>query len=165
MLHATRSRRTCTQALFPADSRASTGYQSQYQSNGRNTYNSYNGIVKLDHHFSDREQISIHYLGTTGTQSADVGSHFADYFQTAPMHIHNASIILDSTLSSRFLNQLTFAASSFLQTFNDRNQNVQHAGNWPEPWTFRHSCFRRNAVEGRVRSTTPVRPLRWVGRM
>lgn len=116
--------------LFPAASRQTSGYTNQYQSNGVNTYNSYNGIIKLDHNFSDREQLSIHYLGTTGAQSADVGSHFADYFETAPMHIHNASIILNSTLSSKFVNQVAFAASSFLQVFNDRNQsfNVQAAG-------------------------------------
>lgn len=116
--------------LFPAVSRQTAGYLNQYQSNGVNTYNSYNGLIKVDHRFSDREQISVHYLGTTGAQSADVGSHFADYFETAPMHIHNGSIILNSTFSSRFLNQLSFAASSFLQVFNDRNQsfNVQAAG-------------------------------------
>jgi hypothetical protein len=116
--------------LFPAASRNTTGYSNQYQSNGRNTYNSYNGIIKLDHKFSDREQFFIHYLGTTGTQSADVGSHFADYFQTAPMHIHNVSAVLNSTFSANLVNQITFGASSFLQTFNDRNQNfdVQAAG-------------------------------------
>ncbi len=116
--------------LFPAVSRTSAGYSNQYQSNGVNTYNSYNGIIKLDHSFNDREQLSVHYLGTTGTQSADVGSHFADYFETAPMHIHNGSIILNSTLSSKLVNQLSFAAQSFLQVFNDRNQsfNVQADG-------------------------------------
>jgi hypothetical protein len=114
--------------LFPADSRATSGYQSQYQSIGRNTYNSYNGIVKLDHNFSDRYTISVRYLGTTGTQSADVGSHFSDYFQTAPMHIHNVSIVQNSTFSSKFMNQVTFAASSFLQTFNDRNQSFNTQG-------------------------------------
>ena len=115
--------------LFPAVSRVTTGYLNQYQSNGVNTYNSYNGLIKLDHRFSDREQLSVHYLGTTGKQSADVGSHFADYFETAPMHIHNGSIILNSTLSSKFLNQLAFSASSFLQVFNDRNQSFNVQGN------------------------------------
>ncbi len=114
--------------LYPADSRTATGYQSQYQSNGRNTYNSYNGIIKLDHNFSDRYTISVRYLGTTGTQSADVGSHFADYFQTAPMHIHNISIVQNSTFSSRLVNQVTFAGGSFLQTFNDRNQSFNTQG-------------------------------------
>jgi hypothetical protein len=45
------------------------------------------------------------------------------------MHIHNVSIILNSTLSSKFVNQVTFAASSFLQVFNDRNQSFNVQGN------------------------------------
>ncbi len=116
--------------LFPAVSRTSAGYANQYQSNGVNTYNSYNGIIKLDHRFNDKYSISAHYLGTTGTQSADVGSHFADYFETAPMHIHNFQIAQISTFNSRLTNQFTAAASSFLQVFNDRNQsfNVQANG-------------------------------------
>ncbi|MBE7181981.1 MAG: TonB-dependent receptor, partial [Terriglobus roseus] len=114
--------------LFPADSRATTGFQSQYVSNGRNTYNSYNGIIKLDHNFSDRYTLSLRYLGTTGTQSADVGSHFSDYFQVAPMHIHNLSIVQNSTFSSKLVNQLIFAGSSFEQTFNDRNQSFNTQG-------------------------------------
>jgi hypothetical protein len=116
--------------LFPAASRTSAGYVNQYQSNGVNTYNSYNGIIKLDHNFNDKYSISAHYLGTTGAQSADVGSHFADYFETAPMHIHNFQIAQNSTFSSKLVNQVTFAAQSFLQVFNDRNQsfNVQAAG-------------------------------------
>ena len=117
--------------LFPAVSRATTGYTNQYQSNGINTYNSYNGIIKLDHKFNDKYSISAHYLGTTGTQSADVGSHFADYFETAPMHIHNFQISQISSFSGRLTNQVTAAASSFLQVFNDRNQsfNVQGGPN------------------------------------
>lgn len=115
--------------LFPAVSRSTTGYSNQYQSNGVNTYNSYNGIIKLDHNFNDKYSISAHYLGTTGTQSADVGSHFADYFETAPMHIHNFQIAQSSTFNSKMVNQITAAASSFLQVFNDRNQNFDVQAN------------------------------------
>ncbi len=109
--------------LFPADSKGGTATTGNYLSAGRNTYNSYNGIIKLDHHFTDKYTISAHYLGTTGTQSADVGSHYSDYFQTAPMHIHNFLVVQNSVFSSKLVNQLLFAGQSFLQTFNDRNQN------------------------------------------
>ncbi len=114
--------------LFPADSKGGTATTGNYQSAGRNTYNSYNGVIKLDHRFSDREQLSARYLGTTGTQSADVGSHYSDYFQTAPMHIHNWSVIQNSTFRSNLVNQVTFGVGYFLQTFNDRNQNFNTQG-------------------------------------
>ncbi len=114
--------------LFPADSKTGTATTGNYLSAGRNTYNSYNGIIKLDHNFTDKYTISAHYLGTTGTQSADVGSHYSDYFQTAPMHIHNFLVVQNSTLSSKLVNQVLFAGQSFLQTFNDRNQNFNTQG-------------------------------------
>lgn len=114
--------------LFPADAKGGSATTGNYLSNGRNTYNSYNGIIKLDHNFSDRYTISAHYLGTTGTQSADVGSHYADYFQTAPMHIHNFLVVQNSVFSSKLVNQILFAGQSFLQTFNDRNQSYDTQG-------------------------------------
>ena len=113
--------------LFPAESRPGPATTGNYLSNGKNSYNSYNGIIKLDHHFSDRETLSMHYLGTTGTQTADVGSHYAEYFQTAPMHIHNVSIVQNSVFTAHLINQVTFGGSYFLQRFNDADQNFNPA--------------------------------------
>jgi hypothetical protein len=113
--------------LFPANTYSLPATTSNYLSAGRNSYNSYNGVIKLDHHFNDKEYLSIHYIGTTGTQTADVGSHYADYFQKAPMHIHNFSVVQSSILRTNLVNQITFAAGYFLQTFNDANQNFNPA--------------------------------------
>lgn len=109
--------------LFPSDSKGGNTLPGNYLSNGRNTYNSFNGIIKLDHRFTENEMLSIRYLGTTGTQVADVGSHYANFFQKAPMHIHNFSIVQNSIITSHLVNQVTLATSYFLQTFNDANQN------------------------------------------
>jgi hypothetical protein len=114
-------------SFYPANSKSGTATTSNYLSAGRNSYNSFNGVIKLDHRFNDKEQLSIRYLGTTGTQTADVGSHYADYFQTAPMHIHNFSIVLNSVFTSNLVNQVTFGSGYFLQTFNDANQNFNPA--------------------------------------
>ena len=86
-------------------------------------YNSFNGIIKLDHHFSDKQQVSIHYLGTTGKQTAPTGSFYAQFFQTAPMHIHNFDVQHSYVFNSHLLNTVTLATNYFLQTFNDANQN------------------------------------------
>ena len=114
--------------LFPADSKGGSATTGNYTSVGRNTYNSYNGVIKLDQTINSKHQLSIRYLGTTGTQSADVGSHYSDYFQTAPMHIHNVSIVENAVLKSNLVNQITFGTGYFLQTFNDRNQNFNTQG-------------------------------------
>ena len=110
--------------LYPADSKSGPATTNNYFAQGTSNYSSYNGIIKLDHHFSDKEQLSVRYLGTTGKQTAPTASDYAEYFQTAPMHIHNFSIIQTSIINSKLLNVLTFATNYFLQTFNDANQNL-----------------------------------------
>ncbi len=109
--------------LFPASSKAGPATTSNYFAQGTTNYSSYNGIIKLDHRFGERNQLSIRYLGTTGKQTAPTGSFYADYYQTAPMHIHNFSIVDTHTFSSKILNQITFGTNYFLQTFNDANQS------------------------------------------
>ena len=107
--------------FFPAESRNGPAAANNYLSQAVNNYNSYNGIVKVDHRFSDKHTIFARYLGGTGTQTADVGSHFHDYFQTAPMHVHNISIVENDVWSPKLVNQVTFGVNYFLQTFDDFN--------------------------------------------
>ncbi|WP_213804146.1 TonB-dependent receptor [Granulicella sp. dw_53] len=110
--------------LFPADSKTGAATNSNYFANGIANYNSYNGIIKLDHTFSQKQTLSARYLGTTGRQTAPVtNSSFAEYFQTAPMHIHNFSVVHSYIFNSHLLNQVTLATNYFLQTFNDASQN------------------------------------------
>jgi hypothetical protein len=109
--------------LYPANSKGSPATVNNYFANGTSNYNSYNGIIKLDHRFSDKQTLSLRYLGTTGTQTAPTSSDYAEYFQTAPMHIHNFGIVHSYIFSPRILNTVTFATNYFLQTFNDAAQN------------------------------------------
>jgi hypothetical protein len=117
--------------LYPTSSKGGAATTNNYFANGTANYNSYNGIIKLDHRFSDKQSISIRYLGTTGKQTAPTASDYADYFQTAPMHIHNASVVHTYIFNSHLLNQVTLGMNYFLQTFNDANQGFypqQNAG-------------------------------------
>jgi hypothetical protein len=107
--------------LFPASALTGAAAPNNYLANGLNTYNSYNGIVKIDHRFSDKHSIAARYLGGTGTQTAAVGSFIKDYFQTAPMHVHNFSVAENDIWSPRVVNQITLGVNYFLQTFNDFN--------------------------------------------
>jgi hypothetical protein len=110
--------------LYPNDSKSGPATTNNYFAQGTSNYSSYNGIIKLDHNFSDKEHLSIRYLGTTGKQTAPTASDYAEYFQTAPMHIHNFSVIQTSIINSNLLNVVTFATNYFLQTFNDANQSL-----------------------------------------
>src|SRR5258707_5988790 len=79
--------------LYPANSKGGPATTSNYFAAGTSNYNSFNGIIKLDHHSSEKMALSARYLGTTGKQTAPTASDYADYFQTAPMHIHNFSVV------------------------------------------------------------------------
>jgi hypothetical protein len=107
--------------IWPASTRTGPATTNNYLSNGRNEYNSFNGIIKIDHHFNDNHSISARYFGGTGTQTADVGSHIRDFFQVAPSHMHNISIVENALLTPTLVNQLTLGVNYFLQTFNDAN--------------------------------------------
>lgn len=109
--------------LYPAASKGGPATTSNYFAQGTSTYLSYNGIIKLDHNITSKQKISIRYLGTTGKQTAPTASDYQDYFQTAPMHIHNFGIVHSYVISSKLLNTVTLATNYFLQTFNDANQN------------------------------------------
>ncbi len=100
-----------------------SGSTSNILASGTSNYNSYNGIIKLDQKFGQKQSLSLRYLGTTGTQTAPTASNYAEYFQTAPMHIHNFGIVHTYIISPRLVNTVTFATNYFLQTFNDANQN------------------------------------------
>ncbi|SPF38513.1 conserved exported hypothetical protein [Candidatus Sulfopaludibacter sp. SbA4] len=107
--------------IYPAYSRNGPATANNYLANDLNTYNSFNGLVKIDHRFNDKHSLSVRYFGSAGTQVADVGSHFKDFFQTAPMHIHNFSVVENAILSPRLVNQLTLGENYFMQTFQDEN--------------------------------------------
>jgi len=115
--------------LYPAASKGGPATTNNYFAAGTSNYNSYNGLIKLDHHISDKQTISARYLGTTGTQTAPTGSDYAQYFQKAPMHIHNAALIHDYVFNSHMLNQVLFGFNYFLQTFNDADQNFYPQAN------------------------------------
>jgi hypothetical protein len=115
--------------LYPANSKSGPATTSNYFAQGTSNYNSYNGIIKLDHTFSQKQNLSMRYLGTTGTQTAPTVSDYADYFQTAPMHIHNFSVVHSYIFNSHLLNQVTLGVNYFLQTFNDANQSYNPQAN------------------------------------
>ena len=114
--------------IYPAYSRTGPATANNYLANSLNTYNSFNGLVKLDHRFSDKHSISVRYFGTGGTQVADVGSHLKEFFQTAPMHVHNVSIVENAILSPRLVNQVTLGENYFMQTFQDADLGFSSLG-------------------------------------
>lgn len=95
---------------------------------------SYNGVVKLDHNFSDKERLSFHWFIGQGSQTqppgaslalATASSNLGYYFEVAPLHVQNYSLVLNSVLSSRMTNQILFGISYFNQIFHDANNKFE----------------------------------------
>ena len=93
---------------------------------------SYNGVVKLDHNFTANEHLSFHYFVGQGSQTqppgaslalATASSNLGDYFERAPIHVQNYSLILNSVFTPRLTNQVLFGVSYFNQTFSDANNS------------------------------------------
>jgi len=98
---------------------ASTGY-------------SYNGVIKLDHNFNDKHHLSARWFGGQGSQTAPLGgspalgtasSNLKDYFEVAPIHVYNYSVILNSSFSPRLTNQVLIGVNYFNQVFHDFNNS------------------------------------------
>jgi hypothetical protein len=93
---------------------------------------SYNGVVKIDHNFNDKHHLSFHYFVGQGSQTqppgaslalATASSNLGDYFEVAPLHVQNYSLVLNSVFTSRLTNQILFGVSYFNQIFHDKNNS------------------------------------------
>ena len=113
--------------LWPANSLTGPEAVHNYAGAGINLSNSYNGVIKLDHQFNEKNNIAIRYFGGTGNQTEYVGSAMPYYFQAAPSRMHNFSLVYNTVLSPRFVAQTLLGVNYFLQIFGDAN----HGFNMP----------------------------------
>jgi Carboxypeptidase regulatory-like domain len=93
---------------------------------------SYNGVIKLDHNFNDRNHFNIRWFGGQGSQTAPLGgsaalatasSNLSYYFEKAPIHVYNYAATFNSVFTSRLTNQVLFGVNYFKQTFSDANNS------------------------------------------
>ncbi len=118
--------------IFPADVRNGPATANNYLSNGQNNYNSYNGVMKIDHRFSAGNSMFARYFVGTGTQTADIGSHIPGFFQVAPSHMHNIAVAETAILSPSLVNVLTLGVNYFYQSFNDAQTGVKSDRAWSQ---------------------------------
>jgi hypothetical protein len=113
--------------LWPANSLTGPAVVHNYAGAGINLSNSYNGVIKLDHQFNERNSLAIRYFGGTGNQTEYVGSAMPYYFQAAPSRMHNFSLVYNTVISPRFVAQTLLGVNYFKQVFGDAN----HGFNMP----------------------------------
>lgn len=105
--------------LWPAGSLNGPATVNNYTSSANNVSNSYNGIVKVDHIFNERNNIAFRYFGGTGSQTEYVGSAMPYYFQTAPSRMHNFSLVYNLVINPHFVSQTLAGVNYFKQVFGD----------------------------------------------
>ena len=85
----------------------------------RNTYESYNGILKLDYAVSSKHNVSARYLGATANNVSQSLVPYREFFQSVDSRPHNVGVNLNSTLSPRLVNQLLLGVNYYLLSFTD----------------------------------------------
>jgi len=142
--------------LWPASIASAPLAQPNFFSNDPQQYKSDNGIIKLDHAFTEKETLSARvYLGT-GEATAFAGSVYKQYFQSVPSRQPNYAVQLNSVLTARLVNQLLLGVNFFQQRFDDAdhgqnlgavgfNTNVVNPGDFGAP-NFNISGFNNGGV-------------------
>lgn len=115
-------------SLWPANSLTGPAIKNNYFSTANTLSDSYNGIIKLDHIFNERNNIAVRYFGGTGAQTAAVGSVIPYYYQVAPSRMHNFSLVYNAVISPKFVTQTTAGVNYFKQTFNDATTGFDVVG-------------------------------------
>jgi len=105
--------------LWPASALTGPANSNNYAATGNLTGHSFNGIVKLDDQLTDRDHLSASWFVGQGTQTAPTSSALAPYFENAPIHVENYSLVYNRVLSTSITNQVSAGVSYFNQVFSD----------------------------------------------
>ena len=116
--------------LWPAYALTGPANGENYFSRDPEHGHSYNGVVKLDYSLNSKNNLSFHWFSGEGNQTAPNGSELLYYYETAPIHVQNYAIVLNSTLRNNLSNQLLIGVNYFNQIFNDniKDFNLQSTG-------------------------------------
>jgi hypothetical protein len=112
-----------TPGLWPASAVSSTlaATPNNYAAPGSLTGHSFNGVAKLDTNITPKDHLSASWTVGQGTQTAPSGSDLAPYFENAPIHVQNYSVIYNRYITPHIANQGAIGVSYFNQVFSDHD--------------------------------------------
>ncbi len=114
--------------LWPASALTGPANPENYQASGNLTGHSFNGVIKLDYTITDKDHLSARWFVGQGTQTAPTSSDLTPYFENAPIHVQNYSIIYNRVISPSMANQLAAGVSYFNQVFSDADTSFNPIG-------------------------------------
>jgi hypothetical protein len=115
------------QGLWPASVLTGPASPDNYQAAGNLTGHSFNGLIKLDANLTQNDHLSARWFVAQGTQTAPTTSAMTPYFENAPIHVENYSLIYNRVISHSIANQLSAGVSYFNQVFSDADTNFNLA--------------------------------------
>jgi hypothetical protein len=114
--------------LWPTDALTGPAEPENYQATGNLTGHSFNGLIKLDYNLTDKDHLSVRWFVAQGTQTAPTSSDLTPYFENAPIHVQNYSIIYNRILTPTMANQLAAGVGYFNQVFGDSDTGFDPIG-------------------------------------
>jgi hypothetical protein len=114
--------------LWPTSALTGPANSNNYAATGDLTGHSYNSLVKFDYQLSDKDHIAASWFAGEGTQTAPTSSALAPYFENAPIHVENYSLVYNRVLTNSITNQLSAGVSYFNQVFSDADIAFDPAG-------------------------------------
>ena len=111
------------QGLWPAAALTGPATSGNYFNPGTENGHSFNGIVKLDQNVTAKDRISAKWFIGQGNQIAPTSSYLSPYYEEAPIHVQNYSLIYNRVLTPAMSNQLSAGVSYFNQVFSDANNS------------------------------------------
>jgi hypothetical protein len=114
--------------LWPAAALTGPAAPQNYQATGNLTGHSFNGLIKFDYNIDDKDHLSARWFVAQGTQTAPTSSALTPYFENAPIHVQNYSIIYNRIITPSMANQLSAGVSYFNQVFSDADTGFNPIG-------------------------------------
>lgn len=115
-------------SLWPSAALTGPSSTDNYTATGNLTGHSYNSIVKFDEQLTAKDHIAASWFAGEGTQTAPTSSALAPYFENAPIHVENYSLVYNRVLSTSITNQLSAGVSYFNQVFSDAENDFNPVG-------------------------------------
>jgi hypothetical protein len=109
--------------LWPADALTGPAQANNYFNTSPLTGHSFNGIAKIDQNFTAKDHLSVKAFMGQGNQIAPTASFLQPYYEEAPIHVYNYSIVYNRVISPSIVNQLFLGVNYYNQVFSDTDHS------------------------------------------
>lgn len=113
--------RNLMNTLWPAFALNGPASANNYLADTPQTGYSHNGMIKVDHSFTDRNRLSLRAFDAYSFQVGSIGDNLPDYYAVTPVHSQNYNANLNTVLNPHLTNQLLFGSNYFDLKKQDQN--------------------------------------------